>query len=167
MLYEFRFYVLKTMKSQELAALAGVTTQWLNKLLDRRGIPGVRRNAKGRLEIFDEDEAAKWASQRSRPKKKARRAQNRDPWQDFIDRGRSFQSREARASIHIACAPVSFGVRSDKAGWSVPNLAKELGLSKQGIYQAIARLDKSRPGVRRVLLFRYDESVKRRQGTAR
>jgi hypothetical protein len=38
----------------ELCSLYGISRQWFNKRVDRGEIPGVRRKANGRLEIFDE-----------------------------------------------------------------------------------------------------------------
>jgi len=148
------------MKSQELASLAGVTSQWLNKLLDRTGVPGVRRRENGRLEIFDEEKAASWAASRAKPKKRTCRRRKTDFWQDFIKRGRTVGSRNARDAIYAAYLATTFRfrVRADDplVGWSVAKMSKESRISKQGIYQAIARLEKPFPGIRARLLFKYD-----------
>ena len=140
-----------------------MTSQWLNKLLDRNGVPGVRRKENGRLEIFDEEKAAKWAACRTRPKKKtSARARKPDVWGEFVNRGRTFESREVRASIHLAIAATNVGIRASKAysDWSITGLAEKYNVSRQGIYQAIARLERQIPGVRGRLLFRYDRPVK-------
>jgi hypothetical protein len=46
----------------DIAALYGLSRQWLNKLVERGEIPGVRRKPNGRLEIFDEKTVVNAAS---------------------------------------------------------------------------------------------------------
>jgi hypothetical protein len=147
------------MRICDLSILSGMSRQWLNKLLDRSSIPGVQRKENGRLEIYDEERASEWASKQGRVKKKSARRQRPekfDPWGHFIARGRSRNSREVRASIHLAFVPTQFGIHVERAweDWSVPALAAEFKLSRQGIYQAIARLERDCPGIRQRLLFK-------------
>jgi hypothetical protein len=145
-----------TMKSQELASLAGISSQWLNKLLDRRGIPGVSRKQNGRLEVYNEEQAAKWAAAFSVPKRrKPICVRKPDEWDLWVAKGRSLKSREARWEIEQEVRSARSGRRIPSP---VPRLAKKFKLSRQGIYQAIARLDRRYPwaGIQGMLLFRYD-----------
>jgi len=140
-----------------------MTSQWLNKLLDRTGIPGVRRRDNGRLEIYDDEKAAAWAAMRSLPKKrKQRRARKSDPYGDFIARGKSPYSKEARATIDVVARnnrnpllKMSFGnwhnvrgVIIDFEFESIPALASQFNVSKQALYQAINRREEWDPGFR-------------------
>jgi hypothetical protein len=64
----------------ELAALCGISRQWLNKLIDAGEVAGVRRKGNGRLEIFNEDAALFSAPviALSQKMKKRKRDYNRD-----------------------------------------------------------------------------------------
>jgi hypothetical protein len=134
-----------TMQSQELASLANISTQWLNKLLNRTGIPGVRRKKNGRLEIYDEDRAVEWASCRAcRERKKPRLQRRRKNW---VESGRTRGSREARRLLSLELYWLQeHGSRF--TGENIPGLARRFGISKQALYQALDRADKYDPGVK-------------------
>lgn len=151
-LKSFDFISSYTMQSQELASLANMSTQWLNKLLARTGIPGVRRKENGRLEIFDEERALEWACSRVRPKRPKPRRRALKVWEQ---RGMTPGSIEARASLWANANPV-FGVRP----WpeDIPELAQKFGISKQALYQAVNRADKNRPGFKAQLVRRYNRN---------
>jgi hypothetical protein len=152
----FDFIGTQTMQSQELASLANMSSQWLNRLLDRTGIPGVRRKENGRLEIFDEERATEWACNRARPKQRKKR---RRPQKDWVHRGRSSGSVEARASLFANAEQLR---RMAIRLWSedIPELAQKFGVSKQALYQAVNRAEKEWPGFKAQLVRGYERDSK-------
>lgn len=113
---------------KEFSALTRISRQWLNKLVDSEGVPGIRRKPNGRLEFTDEGAALEWARQTF----EWRRIERRQP-KDWSARAKKNQTEGARCEIEIAIS----GGRADFS--SIAQLAKEYGVSRQGIYQAIDR----------------------------
>jgi hypothetical protein len=54
------------MNVTEICRRSGVTRQWLNKLVDREGVPGLSRRESGRLQITDNSALLQWIAERAR-----------------------------------------------------------------------------------------------------
>ena len=137
------------MQTQELAILAGITPQWLNKLLARKGVPGVRRKKNGRLEIFDDEKAAEWAAKRKKKKPRPQR-------KGWVESGRTSNSRKARAELFLQLDLIQIMRRPWEK--NIPELAQKFGISKQALYQAVNRADKNDPGVKSFVVRGYDRN---------
>jgi membrane-bound lytic murein transglycosylase B len=139
----------------DLSAISGLCRQWLNKLVDRDGISGVRRKENGRLEIFDESAATEWAaSVTSKPAKVVYSAEAvaLRPIIKWIVRGRTDGSVKARAEAIGWTGTMGFGedVRT------FADIARKNGISRQALSAAL----KTSPLPPRILAARKGRPIK-------
>jgi predicted DNA-binding transcriptional regulator AlpA len=109
-----------SVKIRELSAISGLSRQWLNKLVDGKGVPGVRRKPNGRLDVYDESAAREWAEQ----------------GREWEAGGMTPGSREARRRIALEIVYLQeHGQRMTSD--TIPAIAERCGVSKQALYQAL------------------------------
>src|SRR5690348_9493768 len=93
----------------DLSTLSGLSRQWINKLVDRDAVPGCRRKANGRLEIYDDEMTTEWASRmgdrlvkhsEEPGEEKSSIKKALTPFLRWALRGRSKQSVKARTTAY-------------------------------------------------------------------
>jgi hypothetical protein len=147
----------------ELSAISGRSRQWLNKLVDGDGIPGVRRKANGRLEIFNPIAAAKWAASLPvTPEVHATSGVNEEayglaiaaakPMIKWFSRGRTRGSVKARVDAYAWIADMG----PSENFKSLSDIARKYGVTRQALNAAL----KSAPLPARLLAARLGQPLK-------
>ncbi|HWY91808.1 MAG TPA: hypothetical protein VNY04_02835 [Chthoniobacterales bacterium] len=125
------------MTVSEMASISGYSRQRLNKLVDAGFSRGVRRKPSGRLEVFDQEMAARWCDHlRKRKTQRHQRNLARIEWRDRLKVRRMMIAeeplyREVATAVVRETADKTGKYIADKSGFSrevVDDYARDMSL---------------------------------------